>query len=116
MVAVSHSSRPSLNDLVTHVTPLVNKKWFDLGLELLDKKYDYKLKNIEADIPNNTEQCCRETFSRWLDIDELASWNKLIKALRIISLNTAASDIEKLLQEGEYVHMLLTCYLNKFFN
>ena len=42
-------------------------------------------------------------FSKWLNTDELASWDKLIKAVRIVQLNNVASDIEQLLLQGEYV-------------
>ena len=42
-------------------------------------------------------------FSKWLNTDELASWDKLIKAVRIVQLNNVANDIEQLLLQGEYV-------------
>ena len=42
-------------------------------------------------------------FSKWLNTDELASWDKLIKALRIVQLNDVANDIEQLSCQGEYV-------------
>ena len=44
-------------------------------------------------------------FSKWLNTDQLASWDKLIKALRIVQLNNVASDIEQLLLQGECVVM-----------
>ena len=42
-------------------------------------------------------------FSKWLNTDELASWDKLIKAVRIVQLNNVANDIGELLLHGEYV-------------
>ena len=42
-------------------------------------------------------------FSKWLNTDEHASWNKLMRALRIVQLNNVANDIEQLLLQGEYV-------------
>jgi len=85
------------------VIPLVNTKWYDLGLQLLDPKYEKKLDTIEADTKNDAETCCRKMFRKWLDTDELASWDKLIKALRIVQLNNVARKIEQLLLQGEYV-------------
>ena len=42
-------------------------------------------------------------FEKWLDTDEAASWNKVIKGLNDISLQTQASAIKKLLRPGECV-------------
>ena len=42
-------------------------------------------------------------FSKWLNTDNLASWDKLIKALRNVQLNNVASDIEELLLQGEFI-------------
>ena len=93
--------RPTLKDLVIHVIPSVATKWFDLGVVLLDPKYQNELNTIEADTRNDAETCCRKMFSKWLNTDEHASWNKLMRALRIVQLNNVANDIQLLLQ-GEY--------------
>ena len=53
------------------------------------------------------QQVCRKMFSKWLNTDELASWDKLITALRIVQLNDVANDIEQLLLQGEYVTELI---------
>ena len=100
---VTGRDRPTLRDLSTHVIPLVNTKWYDLGLQLLDPKYENELDTIEADTKNDAATCCRKMFRKWLNTDELASWDKLIKALRIVQLNNVASKIEQLLLQGEYV-------------
>ena len=92
---------PILRDLATHVIPSVATKWYSLGLQLLDPKYENELNTIEEDT-RNTATCCRKMFSKWLNTDEHASWNKLIEALRIVQLNTVANDIEQLLLQGEY--------------
>ena len=86
-----------------HVIPSVATKWFELGVELLEPKYENELNTIEADTRNDAARCCRKMFSKWLYTDELASWDKLIKALRTVQLNNIASDIEQLLLRGEYV-------------
>ena len=78
-------------------------KWFNLGLQLLprDSKYETELNTIEADTKNDAETCCRKMFSKWLSTDELANWDKLINALKIVQLNSLAKDIERMLQRGE---------------
>ena len=86
-----------------HVVPLVNTKWHDLGVVLLEPKYENELNTIEVDTRNDVATCCRKMFSKWLNTDELASWDKLIKAVRIVQLNNVANDIEQLLLQGEYV-------------
>ena len=95
--------RPILRDLAIHVIPSVATRWYDLGLVLLDTNYENELNIIEADIRNDAVTCCRKMFSKWLNTDELASWDKLIKAVRIVQLNNVANDIEQLLLQGEYV-------------
>ena len=82
--------------------PSVETEWYNLGLELLDPKYENELETIE-DGARNEATSCRKMFSKWLNTDELASWDKLIKALRIVQLNDVANDIEQLLLQGEYV-------------
>ena len=86
-----------------HVIPPVNTKWYDLGVVLLEPKYQNELNAIEVDTRNDVATCCRKMFSKWLNTDELASWDKLIKAVRIVQLNNVANDIEQLLLQGEYV-------------
>ena len=83
--------------------PSVATRWFELGMVLLDRKYQNKLTIIEEDTKNDSKKCCRKMFSKWLDTDELACWDKLINAAKIARLNNVASDIEQLLLQGEYV-------------
>jgi len=84
------------------VIPSVAAKWFELGAVLLEPRYQNELETIEADTRNDAATSCRKMFSKWLNTDELASWDKLIKALRIVQLNNVANDIEQLLLQGEY--------------
>ena len=83
--------------------PSVETDWYNLGSELLDPKYKNELNTIEADTRYNAATSCRKMFTKWLNTDELASWDKLIKALRVVQLNEIANDIEQLLLQGEYV-------------
>ena len=98
---------PILKDLVIHVISSVATRWYELGLVLLDTEYHNELTIIEADIRNDAVSCCRKMFSKWLNTDELATWDKLIKAVRIVQLNDVADDIEQLLLQGEYFTNLL---------
>ena len=98
---------PILKDLVIHVISSVATRWYELGLVLLDTEYHNELTIIEADIRNDAVSCCRKMFSKWLNTDELATWDKLIKAVRIVQLNDVADDIEQLLLQGEYFTDLL---------
>ena len=82
--------------------PLVSIKWYELGAVLLDTKHQNELTVIEADSGNDVAKCCIKMFTKWLNIDELASWDKLIKPVRIAQLNNVANDIEQLLHQGEY--------------
>ena len=99
--------RPKLRDLVNHVVPSVATKWYDLGLQLLDPKYDTELDIIEANSRYDEKTGCRKMFSKWLNTEESATWYKLLDALRNINLNTVASDIEQLLSKGK----LLCCLI-----
>ena len=101
---------PSMKHLNRHVIPLVDTKWYDLGLELLDPEDEKSLDTIEVNNKNDVHSCCRKMFRKWLDTCEDATWNKLIVVLRKIHLNDAASKIEILLQGeliGEFVKLLV---------
>ena len=102
---------PVLRDLVNHVVPLVTSKWYDLGLQLLDPKDSHELDTIEADTKNNSKTCCRKMFSKWLQTDELASWDKVIEALILIGLNDVARSIKQLLRKGAIIINVLNCDL-----
>ena len=66
----------------------------------MDPKHENELNIIEAD-KDDTKTCCRKMFSKWLNTDKLASWDKLIEALTLIGLDNVASNIEGMLKRGE---------------
>ena len=100
--------RPTLRDLTIHVIPSVATRWYELGVVLLDPKYQNELAIVEADTRNDVVTCCRKMFIKWLNTDELASWDKLIGALRILQLGNVGSGIQQLLQQGElYLDMIM---------
>ena len=91
--------------------PLVNTKWYDIGLQLLDPKYENELNTIETDTRNDAATCCRKMFNKWFNTDGLANWDKLMKALRMVQLHCAAGDIEKLLLQGELLIYVLCVWV-----
>ena len=91
--------RPVLRDLVKHVVPLVQNNWYELGLYLLDPKHENELAIIEAaDMKNDTKTCCRKMFSKWLNTDDQASWDKVIEALTEIGQDNVSNNIKQLLR------------------
>ena len=69
--------------------------WHDLGMQLLQEKYFFKLKVIQTNNPNDVEKCCDRMFEYWLSVDVQADWNKLIDALEHIQKNATAARIRQ---------------------
>ena len=111
---MSCSFRPALRDLTIHVIPSVTTKWYELGVVLLDPEYQNELSTIELDTRNDVKTCCRKMFTKWLNTDELASWNKLIKALKILQLNDVANSIEQLVEQGEYSYLYIVVQYSSY--
>ena len=88
------------------VIPQVAKKWYALGLELLDTKYEASLGNFEENFGNNVELCCTKTLGKWLETkSDAATWDRLIKSLHNIDMYRAADNIKRMLNQsvvGEY--------------
>ena len=91
-----------MRDLTNYVIPWVAKKWYQLGLELLQTKYEEELCIIEEDCKGtDMKKCCRKMFEKWLETRQDASWSQLIYAVKNIELINAAARIEKFIQ-GKY--------------
>ena len=73
-------------------------KWRDLGLILIGESNRSKLGMIKIDEKHGVSGCCDAMFARWLEIDPEPSWNKLIAALKEISLKAIAEDLTKILR------------------
>ena len=69
--------------------------WRDVGTQLLQEKYCYKLDVIQEDHPNDVEKCCDKMFKHWLSVDVEANWNKLIDALLFIQQNAIAARVKQ---------------------
>jgi len=102
MIYIVGCDRPALRDVRNYVIPSVANHWYDLGLQLLDPKYENELNIIEAD-KDDTKTCCRKMFNKWLNTDKLACWDKVIEALTVIGLDKVASDIQQLLGQGKFM-------------
>ena len=111
-IPVVGRGRPAMKDLNKYVIPLVATKWYDLGLELLDTKYESALDIIEKDSDcRDVQYCCRKMFSKWLETSDNANWDKLTEAMRSIGLNGVASKIGPLFQgEG---HCWFSCVISR---
>ena len=76
----------------------ITTKWFELGVELLGN--DTALRSFQANNPNDVDRCCREMFTKWLDVNPDASWSQLGTALNNIKMNTAANAVSKQYMSG----------------
>ena len=90
--------RPSHKDLLDYVVPHAAAKWYDLGLQLMDPRYENKLAIIKEDGRSDVQECCRKMLNYWLEAEESPTWNKVIRGLKAVRLNYVASNIEKELQ------------------
>ena len=89
-----------------HVKKPVGSKWYDLGIDLLEKDDVKELNTIRSQYPADLNTCCTEMFQLWLRKQPTASWNQLLDSLRQpgIDLDNLASEIEQmLLPAGVYV-------------
>ena len=69
------SNRPLLGDLYELVTPRYAASWKIIGI-LLGLSIG-ELNAIEAGYPTNVKWCCNEMLEKWLEVDAVASWEKL---------------------------------------
>ena len=60
----------------------------------------FKLDNIKENHSTNVEACCTDMFKYWLEVDDKASWNKLIEALKRMDKNHLAECIFRDISQG----------------
>ena len=96
------TERPALKYLNNYVRIDVGKKWYDLGVQLLDQEDEETLSTIEANYRGDIDKCVTEMFRLWTQRKPEASWNNLIDALRQpgVKLDALAKNIEDMLCEG----------------
>ena len=68
--------------------------WKDLGTELMPDAVA-ELSTISAQHHGSVVDCCSSLFQLWLQKQPDASWRQLIEALKKISLNRLATEIER---------------------
>ena len=96
---ITVNDRPALRDLSNFVVPQVSHKWYNLGLQLFDRRDEGKLTSMRANTNKCPEDHCLEVFTHWLATKKSATWQKLIKSLRYqgVNLPNVADYIEKML-------------------
>ena len=73
------NTTPLLKDLYQHITPQYAKDWKAIGTLLcLPSK---ELNWIEFMYPTNAKWCCNEMLEVWLEMDNTASWGKLLTVI-----------------------------------
>ena len=103
MIHIGH--RPTLKQIHDIVKPEVNgviPKWYDLGVQLLDKDIGV-LDVIQTNHPTDASVCCSQMFNKWLERKSGANWSQLITALIKINLNTIAQSVRNSIHKGKYV-------------
>ena len=98
---------PTLKEFNDHVRLKVALKWYDLGVELLSIE---RVDIIKHDNPQDVEACCTEMFKFWLQEDTMASWTKLVRALRSTSVGqiVLADEIEKKFITGSFCDRIVS--------
>jgi len=94
--------RPDPKYINRHIRDTVcseHGKWYDLGMELLDREVAVQLSAIKTKEGSDTREKFREMINLWLESKSDATWNQLIAALRQshIALNHLATTAENLL-------------------
>ena len=70
-----------------------------------------KLGVIRHNNPGDAEACCTEMFKFWLQEDTMASWTKLVRALRSPAVDqlVLADEIEEVFVTGMYCDLPTIC-------
>ena len=99
---------PELKELQNLITPNYAHCWNEIGIGL-NLSY-VTLQIIKADY-TNSEQRCNNMLAKWLQVDDSATWQKLLQAIDSPAVAkklfpTIASDFDES-KPGKYVAMLL---------
>ena len=77
--AMTSTAAPLLKDLYQHITPQYAADWKVIGTLL--GLPSGELKAIEAGYPTNVKWCCNQMLEKWLEVDQTASWEKLLTVI-----------------------------------
>ena len=70
---------PLLEELCQYITPQYATEWEVIGILLGVPAGTLDI--IEYDNSRRTTDCCNAMLKKWLEIDDTASWNKLLTAI-----------------------------------
>ena len=100
------SDQPSQKDLHNYVVKEAARKWRVLGLELLPYEQHQVLNKIESDYPNDAVNCCKHVLYVWLATAKNATWNQLIRALRLpfVGLSDLADQLEEMMVKEREIY------------
>ena len=71
--------RPEHRDLYKYVVPEYAHEWRDLGVLLNFKQAELEI--IFKDFRNDSRECCKTLFCRWLEKSSNATWDQLLLAI-----------------------------------
>ena len=85
--------------MANFVVPQASARWYNLGLQLFDRRDEGKLNGMKTQANKSPEEQCTEVFTHWLTTKKNATWNTLIKSLksRAVSLPILAMTIKGML-------------------
>ena len=92
MYVCIESAKPTMAEICRHVRDEAACRWYDLGLHLVVPVHQLDI--IYMNHSHNTQFCCTQMFSYWLQTDTEASWRKLIIALKNMAQNSLADKIK----------------------
>ena len=76
---IIESRRPTLRDVYRYVVPHHAHKWRQLGAQLCFNQAELDI--IFSNFRNDSEECCRNLMSRWLNKYSDATWDQLLTAI-----------------------------------
>ena len=76
---VTESRRPTLRDAYRYVVPQYAHKWRQLGAKLCFNQAELDI--VFSNFHNDSEECCRNLMSRWLNKNSDATWDELFTAI-----------------------------------
>jgi len=87
-ILVTGCAKPVLVDLSTNAIEQQAFHWKELGLKL--GLEEHQIANIskknETCQSKQMEMCCKEMFEKWLQVDPLATWDKLHDAVKSLTI------------------------------
>ena len=90
MHVITENKRPTLRDVYRHVVPNYAHKWRYLGNQLQFSQAELDI--IFSNFHNDSEDCCRNLMSRWLNKSSNATWDQLLTAIDNLPQQSTVSE------------------------